>query len=189
MYNDKNKNWIYLSIGGIVLSLASLFLPIITYTRSNGIKYAFNIIRLFSGGFAANVQTEYVGKSWIYISQSSGDVIIALIGLIGAGSIILSFFGLRSMSKQYESPWPFRMTICSLIGTMIPALLLIIAFILSKKYYLGSISLGVYVFVTPVTMVASCAAVLKRHQLTQQELAIQKEASKYIRPAGDLFYQ
>lgn len=189
MYNEKNKNWIYLSIGGIVLSLASLFLPIITYTNQNGVKHPFNIIQLFGGGFAENVQTEYIGKYWIVISNSSFDAIVAIVGVIGAASIVLSFFGLRSMSKQYESALPFRMTICGLVGTMIPALLLIIAVILSKNYYLGSITLGAYVFITPITMIASCIAVVKRHQLTQQELAIQKEAAKYIRPAGDLFYQ
>ena len=78
------------------------------------------------------------------------------------------------------------MTLCGLIGTAIPALLLLLAFGLSTNYYQGEVSLGAYVVITPLAMIASCLAVVKRHQLTRAELALQKEASQYIRVAGDL---
>lgn len=186
MYNDKNKKWIYFAISGLVISIISLLFPIITYTDQRGTAHAFNIFQLLSGGFAQIVQGEYTGESLIRLSQSSFDAIIAVIGVLGTIAIVLSMIGLRSMSKQYESQWPFRLTLCGLIGTAIPAFLLLTAFALSTNYYLGEISLGLYVIITPVAMIASCVAVIKRHQLTKAELEIQKEAAKYIYVAGDL---
>ena len=186
MYNNQKKFWIYFSIGGLIVSLISLFFPIITYTNQIGTVTRFNIFHLLGGGFAGIVQEEYIGKSMIVISQNTFDRIVSAVGVIGAVSIITSFIGIRSMSKQYESQWPFRMTLCGLIGTTIPAVLLMIAVLLSPEYYLGDISLGMYVIVTPVAMIASCLAVVKRHQMTRLELELQKEASMYIRVAGDL---
>ena len=186
MYNNQKKFWIYFSIGGLIVSLISLFFPIITYTNQIGTVTRFNIFHLLGGGFAGIVQEEYIGKSMVVISQNTFDRIVAVVGVIGAVSIITSFIGIRSMSKQYESQWPFRMTLCGLIGTTIPAVLLMIAVLLSPEYYLGDISLGMYVIVTPVAMIASCLAVVKRHQMTRLELELQKEASMYIRVAGDL---
>ena len=186
MYNNQKKFWIYFSIGGLIVSLISLFFPIITYTNQIGTVTRFNIFHLLGGGFAGIVQEEYIGKSMVVISQNAFDRIVAAVGVIGAVSIITSFIGIRSMSKQYESQWPFRMTLCGLIGTTIPAILLMIAVLLSPNYYLGDISLGMYVIVTPIAMIASCLAVVKRHQMTRLELELQKEASMYIRVAGDL---
>lgn len=186
MYNNQKKFWIYFSTGGLTVSLISLFFPIIIYTSQLGNVTRFNIFHLLGGGFAGIVQEEYIGKSMIVISQNTFDRIVSAVGVIGAVSIITSFIGIRSMSKQYESQWPFRMTLCGLIGTTIPAILLMIAVLLSPNYYLGDISLGMYVIVTPIAMIASCLAVVKRHQMTRLELELQKEASMYIRVAGDL---
>ena len=187
MHNDKNKKWIYFAAGGLVTSIISLLFPIITYTNQRGDVHSFNIFQLLSGGFAKQiVQEEYTGGSLIRLSQSSFDAIIAVIGVFGTIAIVLSMIGLRSMSKQYESQWPFRLTLCGLIGTTIPAFLLLTAFALSTSYYLGKISLGLYVIITPVAVITSCIAVIKRHQLTKAELELQKEAANYIYVAGDL---
>lgn len=139
--------------------MVSLLFPIITYTDKRGGVHPFNIFKLLGGGFAAIVQEEYTG-----------------------GSLV----GIRSMAKQYESQWPFRMTVCGLVGTAIPALLLIIAGILSSSSYMGKISLGAYVIVTPLAMVVSVLTVVRRHRLTRTELEIQKEAASYIHVAGNL---
>lgn len=191
MVNYKNKSWIYFSLGGMALSLISLFLPIISYTsgRDAGREYDFRVFQLLEGGFADQVQTEYTGKNWIFVSNQAFDTAVAVICMIGVASIVISLLGLRSMSRQYESNWPFRMTVCGLMGTAVPALLLVLAAVLSNDFYLGSISLGAYVYITPVTMAAACAAVARRHKMTRQELRIQREAAQYIRPAGDLVTQ
>lgn len=184
---EKNKIWIRLAFCGLIISLVSLLFPIIVYTSyRDHTAHSFNLIGLLTGGFAEVAQREYTGKSWIELSTGAFDVFVAIAGIIGAASIVLSLVGLRSMSKQYESQRPFRMTLCGLIGTAIPALLLLLAFGLSTNYYQGEVSLGAYVVITPLAMIASCLAVVKRHQLTRAELALQKEASQYIRVAGDL---
>ena len=189
MASKKKHNWILFSINGLVLSLVSLLFPIITYTDRHGTVHSFNIFKLLGGGFASIVQKEYVGGSLMDISGSTFDLIVAAVSLVGAAAIIVSFVGIRSMSKQYESQWPFRMTVCGLLGTAVPALLLLVAYGLSTNYYLGKISLGGYVIVTPLAMIASVLAVVKRHQLTQMELEIQREAANYIHVAGDLTNQ
>lgn len=183
----KSKIWIRLALCGLIVSLISLLFPIITYTSyRDHTAHSFNLVGLLKGGFAETAQREYTGKSWIELSTGAFDVIVAIVGVVGAASIVLALIGLRSMSKQYESQRPFQMTLCGLVGTAIPALLLLLAFGLSPNYYLGEVSLGAYVIVTPLAMVSSCLAVVKRHQLTRAELAIQKEASRYIHVAGDL---
>ena len=186
MTSKRKQNWIIFSVSGLLLSLLSLLFPIITYTDRSGAAHPFNIIRLLGGGFAAAVQKEYVGGSLMVISGGAFDLIVAAVSLIGAAAIIVSFVGIRSMSKQYESQWPFRMTVCGLAGTAVPAVLLLIAYGLSANYYLGEISLGVYVVITPLAMLASVLAVVRRHRLTRMELEIQKEAANYIHIAGDL---
>lgn len=183
---DKKKNWILYSAGGLILSLVSLLFPIITYTDKRGGVHPFNIFKLLGGGFAAIVQEEYTGGSLIDMSNGAFDLVVAIVSLIGAAAIVVSFVGIRSMAKQYESQWPFRMTVCGLVGTAIPALLLIIAGMLSSSSYMGKISLGAYVIVTPLAMVVSVLTVVRRHRLTRTELEIQKEAASYIHVAGNL---
>lgn len=167
--------------------MVSLLFPIITYTDKRGGVHPFNIFKLLGGGFAAIVQEEYTGGSLIDMSNGAFDLVVAIVSLIGAAAaIVASFVGIRSMAKQYESQWPFRMTVCGLVGTAIPALLLIIAGMLSSSSYMGKISLGAYVIVTPLAMVVSVLTVVRRHRLTRTELEIQKEAASYIHVAGDL---
>ena len=60
MYNNQKKFWIYFSIGGLIVSLISLFFPIITYTNQIGTVTRFNIFHLLGGGFAGIVQEEYI---------------------------------------------------------------------------------------------------------------------------------
>lgn len=191
MYNKKNKSWIYLSIGGICLSVLSLLLPIVTYQSgiNNREVVSFNIFGLLNGGLAHYILHEFTGTVLFVVSNTTGDLITALVSFVGVGAILLSFWGIRSMSKQYESVWPFRLTIIGLIGTMIPSFILLILFFASKGYLRGTVSLGAYVFITPIAMITSCVAVVKRHYLTRQELSLQKEAASYIFPAGDLSRQ
>ena len=186
--HNKKKRWIYLSVGGICLSLLSLLFPIVIY--QSGINkseiVSFNFFGLLNGGFAYYILSEFTGRSLFQVSGTTGDLITVLASFLGVGSIFLSFFGIRSMSKQRESVWSFRLTILGMIGTMIPAVTLFALFFISKRYLRGTVSLGAYAFITPVAMIISCIAVANRHFLTRQELALQKEAENYIFPAGDL---
>ena len=187
----KNKNWMLISIGALILSLLSLFLPVISYTTNYGndvgIKYSFNIIKLLDGqSFVEHVLCEYRGSFLYGMSESAANIVIAILCLIGVAAIVLSFVGLRSMAKQYESSWPFRLTLAGIVCTIIPAVAILIAVLMSGDEFYGTMRVGIYSYITPIAMVVSCITVAKRHKLTQEELRIQKAASAYIKPAGDL---
>lgn len=198
---NKKKTWMYIAIGAIILSVVSLFLPVITYQNSNGNVYSFNILKVIfngsdfidyvlmdnDGSFAAKVNNPALVS---LLSMSSNDalpkLLIALVAIIGVGAIIASFLGIRSMSKQYESAWPFRLTIIGLVLTAIPALAILIVTLISKGYFANTIRLGAYVFITPLAMIAAIITVTNRHKMSLQEKQIQEEAKQYLRPAGDL---
>lgn len=188
---EKNKNWMLISIGALALSLLSLFLPVIRYTANYaddaGVEYEFNIVKLLDGeSFIEQVLGEYRGSFLYGMSETTANTIIVLLCAVGVAAIVLSYVGLKSMAKQYESAWPFRLTLAGIICTVIPAAVILVAVLMSGDEFYGTMRVGVYSCITPIAMLISCITVTKRHKLTQEELRIQKAASAYIRPAGDL---
>lgn len=185
---DKKKGWTYISLGGLALSVVTLFLPIIQYTSANRMFYSYNVIGFVTefNQFVNKVLYEFNSDSMAWISASAGAAIVFLLAIIGVAAIVLAFVGVVSMSKQYESVWPFRLSLMGIIGTAIPALAILTVYLLSYQHFLGDMKIGAYVIITPLAMVAACIAVTYRHRMTTEQLAIQNEARKYIRPAGDL---
>lgn len=198
---NKKKTWMYIAIGAIVLSVISLILPIIRYQSSNGRLYSYNLFGFIARGgeFIDEVLknndgtfVESINNPALVnlLNMSSGDVLprflITMIAIIGVGAIVASFLGIRSMSKQYESPWPFRLTIIGLVLTAIPALTILILTLISINYLSGTIRLGTYVFITPLAMIAAIITVTNRHKMSIEEKRIQEEAKQYLHPAGDL---
>ena len=185
---DKKKNWLYTSIGAIVLSVASLLLPVITYRSARtGATTQFNIFKLFdTSTLISIVFDEYRGDFLREMSNSDISFWVVIICLLGITAIILAFVGINSMTKQYESAKPFRLAICGLVGTAIPSIVLLTLYMFSKNQYAGTMHLGAYIFVTPVAMVIACLTVTAKYRLSQEEATARDEAKKYIRPAGDL---
>ena len=196
----KKNTWMYISFSALFLSVVSLFLPIITYKNSNGKTYSYNVFRLFRGSdFIRNVLSDdngafmRNGKNPIlkyFTSLTAEDFLPSfltiLITAVAVLAIVISIIGIFSMSKQYESNWPFTLTLIGLIGTAIPAVVLLIIYLISKKYFNEAISVGAYVFITPLAMIAAIITVTNRHRLSLQERRIQEEARRYLIPAGDL---
>lgn len=190
---SKSKNFMFISLAALALSILSTFFPIIYYTAGSGpdraMRYSFNLIRLLDGrSFVELVQSEYSGGSLLglQIDKGTSNILLGVVCVIGVAAIVLSFVGILSMTKQYESIWPFVFTLSGIICTAIPALAILIAVIMTENIFLGTMQVGVYVYITPAAMLASCFTVIKRHRLTREELRIQKAARAYIRPAGDL---
>ena len=184
----KKQNWMYISIGSIVLSILSLFLPVITYQSARtGMIGRYNIIKLISNDeLINNVFEEYTGEFLRGMSYSEVSTWVILLCAVGVGAIILAFVGIKSMTKQYESEKPFRLAISGLIGTAIPSIVLLVLYLYSKNQYAGTMHLGAYIIITPIAMVLACLTVTSRHRLTQEEAKLQQEAKAYICPAGDL---
>lgn len=198
---DRKKAWMYIAVGAIILSVISLFLPVIVYRNSSGTVYSFNIVRIITrssdfidyvlsdndGSFASGVHSSALIS---LLSMTSDDLLprllLILMALISVGAIVAAFLGIRSMSRQYESAWPFRLTVTGLVLTAIPALAILFLALLSRGCFHSPIRLGTYVFITPLAMVAAIVTVTGRHRLTLRERQLQLEASRYLRPAGDL---
>lgn len=185
---NKKKGWTYISLGGMVLSIITLFMPIIQYISASGVYYSYNVIGFITGHnqFVDKVLGEFSSEALGWISYFAAEIIIVVIAVIGVAAIFCAFIGVISMSKQYESVWPFRLSLIGIIGTTIPALSILVVFILSHDFFYGTMKIGAYVVITPLAMIAAYIAVTYRHRLTTEQLALQREASKYIRPAGDL---
>ena len=185
---DKKQKWMITAIGAIILSVASLLLPVISYTSARtGITSRYNIFGLFNtDALNSTIFNEYTGEFLYGMSENETRFWVIILCIVGIVAIILAFVGIRSMSKQYESAAPFRLAICGLIGTAIPSIVLLILYIVSKNQYTGTMHLGAYIIVTPIAMVIACLTVTSKYRLNQEEVQAQAEAKAYIRPAGDL---
>ena len=184
----KKKTWLYIAVGAIVLSIASLLLPIISYrSAKTGVLSHYNIFKLFRpDDLIHTVFREYQGSFLRSMSNSSIGVWVVILSVLGIAAIVLAFVGIGSMAKQYESAWPFLLAIFGLVGTAIPSLVLLILFLFSMHQYAGTMYLGAYIFVTPIAMIIACLTVTAKHRMSREEARIQAEARAYIRPAGDL---
>lgn len=190
----------YFSIGALVISIITLFLPVITYKNSDGTVYSYNVLRLMNGSdFVNHVMADDGGQ---LLDESIGGILgffgqmdvngffpaflTIFVTLLGVGAIVASFVGIRSMAKQYESAWPYRLTIIGLVGTAVPAIVILIIYAVSSRYFNQTIQLGAYVFVTPIAMLSAIITVASRHMLTAEEKTAQIYAMEYLKPAGDL---
>ncbi len=182
-----NKNtWRMVATGAIVVSIVTLFLPIITYENEEGVRQSYNIFGLMNKEFAEFVFMYYTGDLFYGMPYSTIVAYATALCVLGVVAIVCALVGINSMSKQYESEKPFHLALFGLVGTAIPSLVLLAVYIVSIDQLPGIMSLGAYLLVTPVAMVCAILAVTARHRLTREEIALQREASAYIRPAGDL---
>ena len=183
----RKKGWMIIALSGLGLSVVSLFLPILVIQYSGGRQEFYNILRLFRfSDFTDNVLSNYTGVFFREMSENAASSITLLLAATGVVAIVLAFTGILSMNKQYESVWPFVLAIVGLVCTAVPALSILIIVLVFKAYFLCGITAGAYVYITPLAMVASCAAVTARHRLSQKERRLKAMAAHYIRPAGDL---
>ena len=182
------KTWFYIAFSSLILSIASLFLPIVNYLPKGSAKaLRFNIIGLMNGQrFLDKVLADYRGYLMLGVSDGAAIFFTVFLSILGVLAIVLAFVGIFIMVKQYTSPRSFRLAMVGLIGTMIPSVALLVLYFMSKNYFLGKISLGLYVIITPIAMLLACITVAGRYRLTRKQLALQAQAAVYLHPAGDL---
>ena len=180
----KKNLWIIIAMGGIVLSILSLFLPVIVYINGRGTRYSYNIVSILSDldGFIDNVFSEYSGSFLHGISVSAASFNAAALSIIGVIAIILAFVGIITMSQQYTNTRAFILSICGLIGTAIPAVTLLTLVLMSQKYFPGKISAGAYMFITPLAMIAACRAVTYKRKISLEE----EKGLQYLKVPTDI---
>ena len=117
----------------------------------------------------------YIDKVWL--------TILAVLAVL---AIILAFIGVITMSLQRPNTWQFVMALVGIIGTALPAIIVIIAAPVSQRYLPGTFSFGVYPIITPIAMILCMITVTKKHKKTQAEIRAAEKAKGLIRPGGDL---
>lgn len=171
-FSSAKKNlWIIIALGGIVLSLLSLFLPVIIYTTARGTKHSYNIVTLLSDleGFIDTVFSEYSGSFLRGISVQTASFNAVIVSIIGVAAIVCAFVGIITMSQQYTNTKAFILSVCGLIGTAIPSIVLLSMVLMSQNYFPGKIRAGAYMFITPLAMIAACRAVTYKRKISLEE--------------------
>ena len=183
----KNIRWLLPLIICIVASIASVFLPILSYTYESGAYYdstaKFNIIDFIEPSEEfVDIMATYSGSWRVYIDE----VWLTILSVTAVLAIIAALAGVITMSRQRPNTWQFIMALAGIIGTAIPSLLVFLAVILSKNYFPGRFSFGVYPIITPIAMILRLIAVTQKHKKTQAEIQAEEKAKGLIRRAGDL---
>lgn len=176
---DKKGGWFYLSIGCILVSLLSLFLPIF---QSFGMN--FNIVDLVSGDsyFANYVIAAYTGP---VIWNMTSDT-VAVLAIVAIVALVCAIVGLITLRAQYPNTKNFILTIVGLIGVLIPSITAIICVVGLGQYYPGGLSLGIAPIISPIAIIVSIGAVVRRKNKVAEELHKKAEEKGLIWKAGDL---
>ena len=167
----------------IVASVASVFLPVLTYTYPNGQAAEFNLFSFTEPSQdLLDILASYNGPYEMYIPQ----IWLTILAVLAVLAIIAAFIGVITMSLQRPNTWQFVLALVGIIGTAIPAIIVIIAAPVSQQYLPGTFQFGVYPIITPIAMALCMITVTKKHKRTQAELRAAEKAKGLIRPGGDL---
>ena len=179
----KNIQWLLPVLTCIVASVASVFLPVLTYTYPNGQTVEFNLFSFTEPSQdLLDILASYSGPYEMYIPQ----IWLTILAVLAVLAIIAAFIGVITMSLQRPNTWQFVLALVGIIGTAIPAIIVIIAAPVSQQYLPGTFQFGVYPIITPIAMVMCMITVTKKHKRTQAELRAAEKAKGLIRPGGDL---
>ena len=183
----KNIRWLLPLIICIVASIASVFLPVLSYTYKIGTYYGltakFNIIDFIEPSEEfVDIMATYSGSWSVYVDE----VWLTILSILAVLAIIAAFVGVITMSRQRPNTWQFVLALVGIIGTAIPSLLIFLAVILSKNYFPGRFSFGIYPIITPIAMILCLIAVTQKRKKTQAEIQAEEKAKGLIRRAGDL---
>lgn len=179
----KNILWLLPVLICIIASVASVFLPVLTYRYPTGQREVFNIVDFVEPSLEfVRILSSYDGPNEVYINKAWLTVLAVLAVL----AIVAAFVGVITMSLQRPNTWQFVLALVGIIGTAIPALLIIIAAPVSQQYMPGTFQIGVYPIITPIAMVLCMITVTKKHRKTQAEIRAAEKAKGLIRRAGDL---
>lgn len=180
----KENIWAYGAMGGIILSLLSLLLPVLRYTTGAGWTYRYSLPAMLRdmNAFLDRVfgKGEYVGSFLRYTPFSVMGVFLVVLSVFAVGAIVLSFVGLITLSVQYSNRRSYVLSICGLVGTAIPAVVLLVLVLISGSSFTGTIRCGLYAYITPLAMLLSCRAVTYKHRLSLAQLEAEKKAEDIV---------
>lgn len=181
----KRIGWMILSLLCLLVSVASLFLSIITYTVGRR-EYSYNLLDLIRyEDFVDEVLVDYTGTFFLKWNGYEERILLVIAG-IGVAAIMLAVIGIITMQVQRRNTFSFILTLLGLVGTLIPACAILIAVLMSQDYFAGSISSGLYPVVTPVAMIFCIITVTWKYRRSRDERKAMRTAGQLMRKSGDL---
>lgn len=185
MKRIKGKELIITAYSGLAIALLSAFTTIVGYTDRWGNHRSFNIIDflfLNGNGFDSFVSEDYRGQV-IWTIEIGTIQVLTVIGIL---AIVFAVVGLKLISEQRENRTSFILTLCGLILTMLPALIILVCVFVVRDNYAGTISCGIYPFVAPIAMAVCIMAATQMHRDNLKYRIKQEKAEGLIFKAGDL---
>jgi len=179
----EKKKWFYVALGGLIASILLLFTSIISYEMSGSV-YRFNIIDLIfvSDSFRDVILQQYQGPLVLDVPAAT----VSVLAVIAVGSMICSVTGLITLRAQRPNTRQFILTIIGLVGVSIPSLVVIVCVAFFGEYYTGTLRCGIAPIITPIVMVISILAVIRRRNKVLEQMRAEMEAKGMIRQAGDM---
>ena len=179
----KKKNWFFVAIVCVAISVLSLFTTIISYIEPGGDVTHYSLPDLlFSSDFRVDVLADYSGP----VLWKMGGATVSVLAFLAVAVLVCAIIGLITLRAQRPNHWNFVLTFIGLIGTAFPSFLVILAVILSNSFFPGTILCGIAPIVTPIAMLLCIRVVIRRKNKLQEQLRKELESQGMIRPAGDL---
>ena len=177
--------WFYLALGCVIISIGSLFLPIFKCNGgTKGKVLYFNIIDLIAqdADFNKYVINNYYGP--IVWNIDSG--IVMILSLVMIAALICAVVGLVTLRVQRPNTSNFVLTIIGLIGILVPSVTAIICVVVFGRYFTGGLSLGIAPILSPIAIIISIGAVVRRKNKAAEELQAKVMEKGLMRSGGDL---
>lgn len=179
------KNWLLAAWICLIFSIiAMVFMPIVTYTSSNGVETSFPIQLLLTNGefFSQFVLNDYNGPVLIRF-QGIAVTGLAVVAILAVACAIM---GLVLIWSQRPRSWQYRLTFIGLVGVAVPSLLILLGVCLSGRYFNGTLRCGAAPVITPIAMIISIVAVAQRKNRSKEALEAKLIAEGKMMRGGDL---
>lgn len=180
----KKESWFYTASGCMAVSAAAmLFLPVLTYVSGAGTATSFFLYQFVfeSGTFANTVLSQYTGP--VYYFFSSFDIV--MLALLFIVCYILACIGIFTLRTQYLQKSQMILTTAGIVGTSLPAFLILLGVLWSGRYFSGSIYCGAAPILGPLAALICLITVVKRSSYLKAK-AMEKDGRQLIRRASDL---
>lgn len=179
----EKKKWLYVALACVAASILSLFTSIITYISPAGKVTHYNLINLlFETGFRDNVLSQYTGP----VLWAMDGATVSILAFVAVAAVVCALVGLFTLRKQRPNTWQFILTLVGLIGTAFPSFLVILAVLISEKYFRGYLVCGISPIITPIAMAICIFVVVRRRNKVLEQLRKEMEAKGLVFQAGDL---
>ena len=136
----KNIQWLLPVLTCIIASVASVFLPVLTYIYPNGKKVSFNLFG-FTGPSKdlLDILASYYGPYEMYIDK----IWITILAVLAVLAIVAAFIGVITMSLQRPNTWQFVLALVGIIAVyprifkkkLSPILLIVLSALMGMVVY------------------------------------------------------